>query len=389
MDSLPRIHHHHFSLSHSLPQRSLKFFHGSTPFSSLPPFSSIRASSSSSPRQNAFQKPQTAINHLLKTLDPLLSPLVKPTCIAIAATAFSFMRLHPPPVASALPHAPPPPSSASEILPDDTAASETLPEDTTASETLPDDTAASETLSDDAAASENISVDTAASDTLSEERAALETLSDERTAEEQSSDDVLELESLLRTKIKASEINEALLVLDRLIELEPEELEYPFVKAHLRLLNGENELAAKEFEDLLQRDPFHVETYRCLLMLISETKAPTMELLKKIEEAVKVCAEQGKDSEVRDFKLLIAQIKVIDGDLSDAMKVYEELEKEEPQDFRPYLGQGIVYTMLKKNDEAEKQFEKFRTLAPDNHPYKQYFEDNSSILETGLLDAKS
>jgi len=114
-----------------------------------------------------------------------------------------------------------------------------------------------------------------------------------------------------------------------------------------------------------------------------------MELLKKIEEAVKVCAEQGKDSEVRDFKLLIAQIKVIDGDLSDAMKVYEELEKEEPQDFRPYLGQGIVYTMLKKNDEAEKQFEKFRTLAPDNHPYKQYFEDNSSILETGLLDAKS
>jgi len=161
------------------------------------------------------------------------------------------------------------------------------------------------------------------------------------------------------------------------------------VKAHLRLLNGENELAAKEFEDLLQRDPFHVETYRCLLMLISETKAPTMELLKKIEEAVKVCAEQGKDSEVRDFKLLIAQIKVIDGDLSDAMKVYEELEKEEPQDFRPYLGQGIVYTMLKKNDEAEKQFEKFRTLAPDNHPYKQYFEDNSSILETGLLDAKS
>ncbi|ESW16471.1 hypothetical protein PHAVU_007G159400 [Phaseolus vulgaris] len=369
MDSLPRIHHHHFSLSHSLPQRSLKFFHGSTPFSSLPPFSSIRASSSSSPRQNAFQKPQTAINHLLKTLDPLLSPLVKPTCIAIATTAFSFMRLHPPPVASALPHAPPPPSSASEIL--------------------PDDTAASETLSDDAAASENISVDTAASDTLSEERAALETLSDERTAEEQSSDDVLELESLLRTKIKASEINEALLVLDRLIELEPEELEYPFVKAHLRLLNGENELAAKEFEDLLQRDPFHVETYRCLLMLISETKAPTMELLKKIEEAVKVCAEQGKDSEVRDFKLLIAQIKVINGDLSDAMKVYEELEKEEPQDFRPYLGQGIVYTMLKKNDEAEKQFEKFRTLAPDNHPYKQYFEDNSSILETGLLDAKS
>jgi len=382
MDSLPRVHHHHLSLSHSPPQRSLKFLHGysfPTPFSSLPPFSPIRASSSPSPKQNAFHKPQTPLTQLLKTLNPLLSPLVKPTCIAIAATAFSFMRLHPPPLASALPLAPPPPSSASEVLPDDTAASENLPDDTAASETLPDDTTMSETLPDDTAASENLPDDAATS----------ETLPDERAGEEQSSGDVLELESVLRTKIRAGEIDEALVVLDRLIELEPEELEYPFVKAHLRLLNGEHELAAKGFEDLLERDPFHVETYRCLLMLISETKAPIGELLKKIEEAVKVCVEQGRDSDVRDFKLLIAQIKVIDGDLSDALKVYEELQKEEPQDFRPCLGQGIVYSMLKKNDEAEKQFEKFRTLVPENHPYKQYFEENSRILETGLLGAKS
>ncbi|WVY96605.1 hypothetical protein V8G54_028756, partial [Vigna mungo] len=254
----------------------------------------------------------------------------------------------------------------SDIHSDNTATSDILPDDTATSDILPDDTAASE-----------------------DEIAPSETLSEESVAQEQSSDDVVELESLLRTKMRASEIDEALLVLDRLIELEPEELEYPFVKAHLQLLNGEHKLASMGFEELLQRDPFHLETYRCLLMLISETKAPTVELLKKIEEAVKVCAEQERDSDVRDFKLLIAQIKVIDGDLYDALKVYEELAKEEPKDFRPYLGQGIVYTMLKKNDEAEKQFEMFGTLAPENHPYKQYFEDNSRILETGLQDAKS
>ena len=349
----------------------------------------IRASSSASPKQNAFQKPQTPLTQLLKTLKPLLSPLVKPTCIAIAATAFSFMRLHPTPVASALPHAPPPPSSASEIHPDDTAPLKILPHYTAASETLPDDTAASEILPEDTAVSETLPDDTAASDILLDDTAPSETLPDESAAQEQSSDDVVELESFLRTKIRASEIDKALLVLDRLIELEPEELEYPFVKAHLQLLNGEPELASKGFEELLQRDPFHLETYRCLLMLISETSAPTVELLKKIEEVVKVCAEQERDSDVRDFKLLIAQIKVIDGDLYDALKVYEELEKEEPKDFRPYLGQGIVYTMLKKDDEAEKQFEKFGTLAPENHPYKHYFEANSRILETGLLDAKS
>ncbi|BAT95414.1 hypothetical protein LR48_Vigan02g143800 [Vigna angularis] len=383
MESLPGIQHYHLSLSHSSPLRSLKLLHAS----SFP--TPIRASSSPSPKQNVSYKPQTQLTQLLKTLNPLLSPLVKPTCIAIATTAFSFMRLHPPPVASALTHAPPPPSSASEILSDDTASSEILSDETAALETLPDDTAASDILPDDTSTSDILPDDKAASETLPDEVAPAETLSDESVAQEQSSDDVVELESLLRTKMRASEIDEALLVLDRLIELEPEELEYPFVKAHLHLLNGEHELASMGFEELLQRDPFHLETYRCLLMLISETKAPTVELLKKIEEAVKVCAEQERDSDVRDFKLLIAQIKVIDGDLYDALKVYEELEKEEPKDFRPYLGQGIVYTMLKKNDEAEKQFEMFGTLAPENHPYKQYFEDTSRILETGLQDTNS
>ncbi|XP_047163446.1 uncharacterized protein LOC124833106, partial [Vigna umbellata] len=296
MESLPGIQHYHLSLSHSSPLRSLKLLHAS----SFP--TPIRASSSPSPKQNVSYKPQTPLTQLLKTLNPLLSPLVKPTCIAIATTAFSFMRLHPPPVASALTHAPPPPSSASEILSDDTASSEilsdetaaleTLPGDTAASDILPDDTAASDILPDDTSTSDILPDDKAASETLPDEVAPAETLSDESVAQEQLSDDVVELESLLRTKMRASEIDEALLVLDRLIELEPEELEYPFVKAHLHLLNGEHELASMGFEELLQRDPFHLETYRCLLMLISETKAPTVELLKKIEEAVKVCAEQ-------------------------------------------------------------------------------------------------
>ncbi|CAJ1968376.1 unnamed protein product [Sphenostylis stenocarpa] len=347
MDSLPVNHHPHISLAHSQRQRSLNFFPRSsfpTPFSSVSP---IRASSS--PKHNPFHKPQTPLSQLLKTLYPLLSTLVKPTSVAIAATAFFFMRLHPPSLAAEDPPSPSLPSTAAEILSDESAATETLPHASTASETLPDESA----------------------------------------AEEQPSDEVVELESLLQTKMRAREIDEAILVLNRLIELEPGELEYPFLKANLHMRLGEHELAAKGFEDLLERDPFHVETHRCLLMVISETKASTRELLKKIEETVKVCEEEERDSDVRDFKLLIAQIKVIDGDLSDALKVYEELVKEEPKDFRPYLCQGIVYTMLKKSDEAEKQFQKYRTLVPENHPYKQYFEDNSKILETGRLGEKS
>ncbi|KAG4959443.1 protein SLOW GREEN 1, chloroplastic [Glycine soja] len=329
MESLPKIRHSHISLNHSLLQRGSQCHRSSfpTPFSSLspplPPFSPIRVSSSPSPSP----KPQNPL-----TLNLLLPPLVKPTCIAIAATAFFFMRLHSPPVAFASTPVAPPESAESETLPNESATEEQL-----------------------------------------------------RTT------DTDALQSLLQTKIRALEINEAIRVLDRLSELEPEESEYPLLKAHLHMRYGEHELAANVFEELLHRDPFHVEAYRGLLMLTSETNKPTEELLKRIEEAAaKVCEEQERDSDVRDLKLLIAQIKVINGDLSEALKVYEELVKEEPKDFRPYLCQGIVYSMLRKKDEAEKQFEKYRALVPEDHPYKHHFEENTQFLERrGVGGAKS
>jgi len=58
-----------------------------------------------------------------------------------------------------------------------------------------------------------------------------------------------------------SEIEEALLALDHLIKLESKELEYSFVKVHPRLVNNNNKLIVKGFEDLLQRDSFLVEMY--------------------------------------------------------------------------------------------------------------------------------
>ncbi|EXB83236.1 hypothetical protein L484_011530 [Morus notabilis] len=55
--------------------------------------------------------------------------------------------------------------------------------------------------------------------------------------------------------------------------------------------------------------------------------------------------------------------------------------RREPRDFRPYLCQGIIYTLLRKKNEAEKQFDKFRRLIPKNHPYREYFDDNMFAMK--------
>ncbi|KAL3753832.1 hypothetical protein ACJRO7_001124 [Eucalyptus globulus] len=202
---------------------------------------------------------------------------------------------------------------------------------------------------------------------------------EERAIEEhlsQYGDDVEALRSLMEAKIKSRKLQEAIGILGRLIELEPEEREWPLLKANIYSYSGEFESAKRTFEEILDKDPLRVEAYHGLVMAASEAGDELKELLERIKVAMQRCKKEKKKSEVRDFKLLVAQVRVIEGKYNEALSVYQELVKEEPRDFRPYLCQGILYTLLRKQDEAEKQFKQYRRLVPKNHPYAEYFDDN-------------
>lgn len=190
--------------------------------------------------------------------------------------------------------------------------------------------------------------------------------------------DVEALRNLMEIRVKNQKPQEAISILEKLIELEPNETEWPLMKSHLHIYAGEIELAKKGFNEIISKDPLQVGAYHGLVMAASqdEISEELKGIESRIQEAMKLCKKQKKINDLRDFKLLIAQIRVMEGNYNDALKVYEELVKEEPRDFRPYLCQGIIYTLLRKKDEAEKNFEKYRRLVPKNHPYGKYFEDN-------------
>ncbi|KAL1209973.1 protein SLOW GREEN 1 [Cardamine amara subsp. amara] len=200
-------------------------------------------------------------------------------------------------------------------------------------------------------------------------------------------DDVEALRSLMEVRIKSRKLLEAIELIDRLIELEPEEKEWPILKANIFSYSGDLESAKTGFEEILAKDPLRVEAYHGLVMAYSDSGTDLNAVEKRIEEAMVKCKKEKNLKDLRDFKLLVAQIRVIEGKHNEALKLYEELVKEEPRDFRPYLCQGIIYTVLKKKDEAEKQFEKFRRLVPKNHPYREYFMDN--MVATKLIAEKA
>ncbi|XP_068668583.1 protein SLOW GREEN 1, chloroplastic-like [Aristolochia californica] len=201
----------------------------------------------------------------------------------------------------------------------------------------------------------------------------------EKTLEEYSDshpDDVSALKALMEVKIKLQKLPEAIDVLDRLILLQPEEKEWPLLRGHLYIYSGDVSTAKSIFEEIISADPFRVEAYHGLMMAVSQSDPDSLEeYLKRINGMVERCKKERKE-DLRDFKLLLAQVRVTQGKYEDALALYKELVKEEPRDFRPYLCQGIIYTLLRKMDEAEKQFEKYRRLVPRGHPYAQYFDDN-------------
>ncbi|KAF1878905.1 hypothetical protein Lal_00047577 [Lupinus albus] len=329
MESLLQIPHSqppffHYFLNHRRSSLSSSISFQFPSFSSSTPFhlSPIRASSS--PKNPYFHNPKNTLTHLLQTLLPISSFLIEPICVATVAASLFLLRRHYNQTVTVTPAAPPP-ETTTELLYDE-----------------------------------------------------------ENDADEKLNDDTEALKSLVQDSISEGKIEEAIRAIDGLIELEPDELEWPMIKAQIYVYKEEHELAFNSFEDVLQKDRFRVDALHGLMLVTFELNKPIDDLLSRIDEAVEFYKIEKRDSEVRDLKLLMAQIKVIEEDFDGAVRVYEEIEKEEPEDFRPYLCRGIVYTMLRRKDEAEEQFEKFRKLVPDDHPYKEYFEDNTMEFSLDL-----
>lgn len=193
--------------------------------------------------------------------------------------------------------------------------------------------------------------------------------------------DVEALRSLMEIKLKGRKLKDAIVLLDKLLILEPNDVEWPMLKAYMNSYTGDHEAAKKAFNEIILKDPFRVEAYHGLIMVASqrESEDDLVEAEKKVLEGIERAKKLKKLSErkeEREFYVLLAQILVIKGDYDDALGIYKDLIKQEPRDFRPYLCQGIIYTLLKNDVDAESNFKQYRKLVPKGHPYVEYFEDN-------------
>lgn len=179
------------------------------------------------------------------------------------------------------------------------------------------------------------------------------------------------LKTLLKEKLEAHEDEESLNILKKLSSAQPENTEWKFLTARLLNEMGKVEEARETFEDILSNNPLSFEALfeNALLM---DRNGEGEAVIKRLEEALKIAEEEKKEREARDIRLIIAQVQFLQKNVEEALRSYEELEKEDPNDFRPYFCKGMIYSLLDKNEEARKQFAKYRELSPKKFEVEGY-----------------
>ena len=157
--------------------------------------------------------------------------------------------------------------------------------------------------------------------------------------------------------------------LEKLAKLNPEKTEYTILLAQAKQQIGEPEAAAAAYRSILQTKPGDIKALQGLVVLLLQQKRPEaaigllQDTLTNSTQANKI---QPGSVDTTSVKLLLAQVYVTQKRSSDAISLYDQLIKNDKQDFRPLLAKAIVIKDQGKTEEAKPLFDQAAALAPAN-----------------------
>ncbi|XP_071694045.1 protein SLOW GREEN 1, chloroplastic-like [Rutidosis leptorrhynchoides] len=188
------------------------------------------------------------------------------------------------------------------------------------------------------------------------------------------------MKTLLEQKLEAGEDEESLKLLKKLTSAQPENVEFKFLMARLLNEMGETEQARVALEEILEKNPLSFEALFENALLMDSCGEGEL-VIKRLEKALDIAVNENKEKEARDIKLIIAQVQFLQKNVDEALKSYDELLSEDPNDFRPYFCKGMIFSLTDKNDEAKVQFEKYRQLSPKKFDVEGYIRSPLSRMK--------
>ncbi|XP_057972072.1 protein SLOW GREEN 1, chloroplastic [Malania oleifera] len=182
------------------------------------------------------------------------------------------------------------------------------------------------------------------------------------------------LKVVLYGKMRKRKTKEAVEYVERLIDAEPDEVEWRLLQALCYEMMEHLSKAKRLFKEILEERPLLLRALHGLAMVMHKNhEGPAV--FEMLNKALEVARREKRVSEERNIRILIAQMHVVKGDLEGGLKNFQVLVDENPRDFRPYLCQGIIYSLLDRKKEAEEYFETYHSLVPKEFPQRGFLDD--------------
>ncbi len=176
------------------------------------------------------------------------------------------------------------------------------------------------------------------------------------------------LRGLLDVRLQMGDLKGAIVVLDRLAKLNPEETDYTVLLAQAKQQLGDKEGAAQAYRMILASKPGDMNALQGLVGLQLQEKRPeaAIGLLQDTLKTVTSTSQSSPNSsvDVTSIQLLLGQVYASQQRYTEALTIYDEAIKVNRQDFRPVLAKAIVLQQLGKPQEARSLFTTAVSLAP-------------------------
>lgn len=177
-----------------------------------------------------------------------------------------------------------------------------------------------------------------------------------------------------RGRSRKGSVAKALEIVDDLLALRPDHAPWQLVRAQALEFLGDLKAARHAFEKVLEKDPLSARALQGLATVMSKA-GEGEEMLEMLRRAVQTATQTGKTRECKNLRMVLGQMYTVQGNFQEALELYKELEKEDPKDFRPYLCQGVIYSLLEDKVKADTAFLKYRRRCPKTFPERGYLDD--------------
>lgn len=182
-----------------------------------------------------------------------------------------------------------------------------------------------------------------------------------QTVLERDPDNVSALRSLIGVYLQQQQLSEAITPLQRLARLQPQQPAYRVLLAQTQAQLGDREAAAQTYRQILETAPTNSEALRGFTQLLLEQKQPTaaVDLLQKARQTSKI-----SPAEQVSIDLMLAQVYANQGQITDAIALYDRSIQNNSRDFRPLLAKALLLKQQGDLQKAGPIFQQAIAIAP-------------------------